>query len=214
MGGLHQIVAAGGEHLAPRGVRGLDAQPQEREPRFGEEHARGSSRGLHGQHARRVRHEVPEDGPGRAGARSPCGQDEVALLKGEGHGPRHPRVPHPGGGGEGQDEGPEPSAHIGQDGDGQEDAGHGQEHVHGPAEQGVRGASEIAREGPREEPGAQGQAEAEADHHQGDPPAVKQSREHIAPQVVRPQPVRRGGALQPRGEIQLGVGGRGQHGRQ
>ena len=97
------------------------------------------------------RRDVEQDDAQRRGALHPGGGDEVALADGQRLGPGEAGVGRPGGDRDGDDRVLDARAECRDEGQRQDQAREGQEHVGDPHQHGVEPAAGIARDGADEE---------------------------------------------------------------
>ena len=126
---------------------------------------------------------VDEHLPGRR-AHGAGGQDIALLPDLQGEGPDDPCIRRPGDGGDGDDERDHAAAHERRDGDREDKARKRQKHVDHLGQHDVDGSAEIARGDPDSH--ADRGYHENGNHGDGERglPAVQQSREHVAPEIV------------------------------
>ena len=128
-GGVEEVRAGVVEHGSPAGCGGWDAKAEEAEGGLSEDGAGHADCGLHDEWLHGVGKHVEGQKPEVGGAEGASGFDELAVAEGEDLRAHEASVVDPAGDGEGKDDVAKAAAEEGDKGDGEQDAGQGEEGV-------------------------------------------------------------------------------------
>ncbi len=184
------------QHVAPTGKGRLDAQPQVAEAGLGQDGVAQVEGGVDDDGGHGVGQDVPQNDSPVGTPHHPGRVHELHFPQREEGAANDARQAHPPEDHQDADDLPDgPLPQAGKDQE-QGQAGNGEHEVGETHQQGVDEASIVSRDGADEDAGQGAQKGCRETHEEGDAPSLQQPRQDVAAQLVRPQPVGRGGRLQ------------------
>jgi len=191
VGRREEEVAIGADHGAPLGRWRLCAEAEEAERRHVEDRAADAERPLHDDGRERVRqHLAEEDGRLRSAERS-ARRDELTVAQAQDRRAHHTRVDGDRDHADRELGVDQPGADDGHDGDRQQEAREGEQHIHDAHQEVVHPSAHVARDRADERTEHDRESDREESHLQAESRPVEHARKHVAHVVVEAEDVLR-----------------------